>query len=207
MGIGFTLVKFVGIPAVIIVALGATLNFFRPQIFGAASSVGEVFTGIFTQPIRGAIEQINQSIGDLPDINIEIPSLNITGGGFNITNPFEGFELPDIFGGGNGESLSMSPISPPLPPPETEVGPSFTLLSGSLPVSLSTGLERISRSDIIERFPGTLALFDIRSTPKVEFLPFGEAGILSAVEQGLDLRVSGQIFQERPGLNVLLGAA
>ena len=204
MGIGFTLVKFVGIPAVIIVALGAALNFFRPQIFGAASSVGEVFTGIFTEPLRGAIGQINRSLGDLPDINIQIPTLNIGGGGISL--PDIGDPLGDLsnflFPPAEG-----SPMPPPLPPPETEVGPSFTLLSGSLPVSLSTGLERISRSDIIERFPGTLALFDIRSTPKVEFLPFGEAGILSAVEQGLDLRVSGQIFQERPGLNVLLGAA
>ena len=113
MGIGFTLVKFVGIPAVIIVALGAALNFFRPQIFGAASSVGEVFTGIFTQPIRGAIDQINQSIGDLPDINIDIPGINITGGGINITNPFEGFEFPDLFGGGNGDT------APPTPYPTT----------------------------------------------------------------------------------------
>lgn len=207
MGIGFTLVKFVGIPAVIIVALGAALNFFRPQIFGAASAVGSTFTGIFTQPILGAIEQINQSLGDLPDINIDIPALNITGGGFNITNPFEGFEFPDLFGG--GDSSDASPTPPPTPdPPVTDLpDPGFTILGGSLPVSLAGGLQRLSRQEIVERFPGTLALFDLRSTETVEFLPFGEAGILSAVEQGLDLRVSGQIFQERPGLKTLLGAA
>lgn len=213
MGLGLNLLLFVGIPAVAIVALGTVLNFFREPILGGARATGEVFTSIFTEPVRAGVEQISTAFSDLPDIAIRVPRivLDIP----DIPNPFEG-----LFGNGSDTETPSLPAIVDAPgqvpgresrvnprDPVLDVTPELTLLPGSLPVSLAGGTQRISRSEIIEKFPDTLALFDVRATPGTEFLPFSRAGILSAVEEGLGLRVSGQIFQERPGLKVLLGAA
>jgi len=216
---------FVGIPAVVIVGLGFVLNTFRGTILGSARSVGEVFTGIFTEPITGAVEQLSDAF-NFPDINIRIPALNISGGGIN---------LPD-FGPGVGEpggppDIDDVPLAPdenllcrvlgigcpggerptaPLPPAPTPtpdpIEDSLTVLRGSLPVSTSQGRLRLERGEILERFPGTVALFDVLTTRETEFLPFTAAGVRGSLEAGQGLRVSGQIFQEAPGAALLGGA-
>ena len=93
---------------------------------------------------------------------------------------------------------------PPPPPEETNA---LTILGGSLPVSFSTGLRRLSREDIVEQFPDVLALIDFRATEETEFIPVGEDALRLFLEAGTDIRISGQIFQERPAANILFGGA
>lgn len=209
MGLGLSIALFVGIPVAAIVAIGFVLNSLREPILSSARATGEVFTSIFTEPIRAGIEQVSTAFSDLPDINVRLPTFRLTGGGIETF----GTDIVDVFNeAGSAIGNLFNGESTPSPPvisadPVLDVTPELNLLPGSLPVSLSTGTQRLSREDIVSTFPGTLALIDLRATPETEFLPFGEAGLRSAIEQGLALRVSGQLFQERPALKIILGGA
>jgi len=85
LGLGLNIALFVGIPAVVIVGLGLVFTRFRGEILGGASAVGTTFAGIFTRPVTGFIETISSAFSDLPDIDIQIPGINLTGGLFTFT--------------------------------------------------------------------------------------------------------------------------
>jgi len=210
---------FVGIPAAVIVGLGFLLNTFRGTILGSARSVGEVFTGIFTEPISGAVEQISGAFSNLPDIDVRIPALNIGGGGItlfgeDIATSFENAinDIPDPLPEPTGRFERNRPGrgggGTPIPRMEEVIDPLSRedLLPGSLVVSLSGGQRRLTRQEIFSQFPGTIALFDVLNTDPVEFLPFTQVGAEQSLRLGQDLRVSGQLFESQPGLNLLAGA-
>jgi len=197
---------FVGIPIAVIVGLGLLANTFRSQILGSASALGEVFGGVFTRPVTGFIEQLSGAFSDLPDIDINVPALNIQGGGVNIGAPNgNGFELPNacsLFGIGCDEETTMTEPGPgPTPGPGPEIDqPQF---GGRFAEQFRvTGIEgSVSFEELQQLQPGAVVgLFDILGTKETEFLPFNVAGVQGSLEAGQRLRLSGQVFQDIRGI-------
>jgi len=203
---------FVGIPTAVIVGLGFLANTFRDPILSSARSLGEVFTGIFTEPVRGAVQQVSGAFSNLPDINVDIPSLNIGGGGITLF----GEDIATTFG--NVLDDLPDPMSEPTGRFDrnrpgrgggVNINPEPRLLPGSLPVGSPGSLRRISREQVLEEFEGAIGVFDLRSTPQTEFLPLTEQAVRFFRGQGENLRISGSLFEGSPGQALLneLGAA
>jgi len=219
MGIASSILLFVGVPVAVILGLGFVLNTFREPILGAARSTGEVFSSIFTEPIRAGITQVAGAFSDLPDIDIRIPGINVSGGLFTFT---QDQPVRDISGevapvpGGEvtfGEDTTFDPNtgiiegSPPMlnldPLPEVEAA-EFT------PVNVGRSFlvagERLSRAEIISNFPEAIGLFDVGFTPGVDFLPLGEAAVRNLTSRDIDVRLTGQLFSEISNVNQIGGA-
>jgi len=224
MGIGTRIALFVGVPAVIIVAVGFALRMFQPTIFSSATAIGQTLAGIFTRPVTGFFGGISEAFADLPDIEIKVPGINLTGGLFTFTQeepaltpPAPG---PAPFMGGTIETPpgctvdSLGRISCPTPPiftpgpsgngdiiPSAE-GSELTPREGSLPFQTSTSapLMRTSIEEIIRMFPGAVGLFDIRDIEGIDFIPLSALRIqqLGGEEE---LRFSGQLFEEIRGFS------
>jgi len=220
---------FVGIPAAVIVGLGALFSAFRDPILGSARNLGEVFQGIFTQPVVGFIGGISEAFGNLPNINVRIPSLNISGGGINIPENFFNI-LPNIGQPGGQPDIDDVPLAPdetllcrlfgigcpggeqpqpPIPEPEPEppmMDPQTGELFGgrfaeSFNVQTSQGVQNLSFEEVQGLQPGAvLGLFDVLGTQETEFLPFNLAGVQGSLEAGQRLRLSGQVFQDIRGI-------
>jgi len=220
MGIGTRIALFVGIPAIIIIAVGFALRMFQPTIFSSASAIGETLAGIFTRPVTGFIGSISGAFADLPDIVIDVPGLVIGGGGVTFGDgngelvapppgevPFMGGTIttpPGCFINANGQiECPTPPIFTPPPPPSNGglIPPAeaseLTPREGSLAVDISgQGLTSLPISEIIGLTPGVLGLFDILGTEQVEFLPLSLEAIQFFQESGQELRLSGQLFEE-----------
>jgi len=215
MGIGLNLALFIGIPAAVIVGLGFILSTFRDPIVSSARASGEVFSSIFTGPVQGFVEGISGAFSDLPDIKLRVPGIDLSFGESNLQNPFENIfpEIPpgadiDVLPLGPNESITDRVFNPPTPTPTPQIEvPGLTVLPGELTITTPTGIQRQSRADIVQQNPGVLALIDFLSTERVEFLPVGEEALRFFEQADSDIRISGQIFQERPGANILFGGA
>jgi len=228
MGLGASIALFVGVPVAVIVGLGFVLNQFRDPILRSAGAVGGVLAGIFTRPVTSFIDVVSTAFSDLPDIQIRIP-------GFNIEQGLVTFDTPPIPGNiipGTDELLpGVTPggitipegctvradgtISCPTPPstnlfPEAE-GAGFTIFgvpgSSILLTDLFTGeRERVTRPEIIERFPEAVGLFDLLATQATEFLPLS-ANLVEQLGGQEQLRLSGQLFEEISSVQQVQGGA
>jgi len=208
---------FVGVPAIIIVAVGFALRTFQPQIFSSASAIGETFAGIFTRPVTGFFGSISQAFADLPDIEVKVPGINLTGGLFTFTQEQQPRDIGGETGLVPGGSVEFQPgtmFDPNTgiiegPPPEITRDQPFipeaeatelTPREGSLPFQTSTSaqLMRTSIEEIIRMFPGAVGLFDIRDIAGIDFIPLSAQRIqqLGGEEE---LRFSGQLFEEIKG--------
>lgn len=207
---GISIALFVGIPVAVIVGLGLLANTFRSQILGSASALGEVFGGVFTNPVRGFIDQISGAFSDLPDIDINVPSLNIQGGGVNIGDPNGnggGFELPNlcnVFGIGCDEP-GPGPMEEPGPTPGPGPEVDQPLFGGAFAqffnVQTSEGIQRLSFEELQATQPGAVVgLFDVLGTQETEFLPLNVEQVQASLEAGQRLRLSGQVFQDIRGI-------
>jgi len=231
MGIGASIALFVGVPIAVIVAAGFLLNRFREPIFQSASSLGEVLGQTITRPVSGFISGVSTQLGNLPDIDLRIPGINLSLGQGTIfqegpgPSSLAGKEVE--FGDGqlkipqgctvlpSGQVSCPTPPTferddpppreqapPPPPPPVPEAeAASLTLLGGSLPIEIAGEITRLSRQDIITLQPNAVGLFDILGTPKTEFLPLSTEAVGFFQDAGQRLRLSGQLFQEIKGIN------
>jgi len=220
---------FIGIPVAVIVGLGFVLNTFREQIVSSASATGSVFASIFTSPITGFIEQVSGAFSNLPDIGINVPRLNIGGGGITLFGQDIGnisLEAPlGVDQPGGPPDIDDVPLAPdetlacrlfgigcpsggpptaPIPDPGPTPGPGpMEEFGGRFAQSFRvTGIEGSVSFEELQRLqPGAVVgLFDVLGTPETEFLPFNVAGVQSSLEMGQRLRLSGQVFQDIRGI-------
>jgi len=220
MGIAQSLILFIGLPAAAIVGIGFLLTQFRDPIIGAARTTGEVFSNIFTQPIAGFIQGTSQVLGNLPDIELRIPGINVSGGLLSFTQEQPPRDIGGESGSVPGGTVEFQPgtmfdpntgIISGRPPeitldqpfiPEAEAAgltlfePNRSILVNfpALPGESGLRRERLTRSEIVETFPDVVGLFDVLSTSRTEFLPFSVSDIAAFGAGGL--RLSGQVFQE-----------
>jgi len=229
MGLGLNIALFIGIPAAVIVGLGLVFTRFRDPILGSASAVGETFAGVFTRPVTGFVETISTAFSDLPDIQIRLPGFDIVQGLVTVSAEEQispGNIIPgtdELLPGVTPEGVTIpegcrlnadGTISCPTPPttnlfPEAEAA-GFTIFgqpgSSILLTDPFTGeRERVSRPEIIERFPEAIGLFDLRATQATEFFPLS-ANLVEQLGGGDQLRLSGQLFQEIPTVESIGGA-
>ncbi len=216
MGLGLNIALFVGVPAVVIVGLGLVFTRFREQILGGASAVGSTFAGIFTRPVTGFIGGISTAFGDLPDIDIRIPAVNITGGGINLpgggsTGLFEqttndpDFPMEDplppscecgsrIVQDSQGNTRTECiPCDRPVPPDTPSGGLTPFAESFLFQTGVDRPLMRGSLEDVLAVVPGAIGLFDFLATPQIEFIPVAENQLEFF---GESIRFSGQLFEE-----------
>lgn len=208
MGLATKIALGVGIPAAIIVAAGYFLNKYKPVIQQSAGAVGSSFADIVAEPVKGFFGQIENAFADLPDTNIRIPGINLTGGLFT----FKQEEPPrDISGETSdgvtfGEGTTFDPntgIIEGTPPtfdilPEAQ-GAELTPRQGSLPFQTGTQqpLTRESIADIIKQFPNAVGLFDLLDIPGTQFVPLAAYNVESIGAE--NLKFSGQLFEEIRG--------
>ena len=199
---------FVGIPAAVIVGLGLVFTTFRDTILTSSRNLGSVFTGIFTEPISGAIEQVSGAFSDLPPIRIDVPNLQFGGGGVSLFGQDIGNFLEQLLGQDNGEMPSVNgngdtPTPTPTPtPPMEEPGPLFGgRFAEFFNVSTSQGVQRLSFEEVQGLQPGNvIGFFDVLGTSETEFLPFNVQQVQASLEAGQRLRLSGQIFEDIKGI-------
>jgi len=228
MGLGASIALFVGVPVAVIVGLGFVLNQFREPILRSAGAVGGVLAGVFTRPFTSFIDVVSTAFSDLPDIQIRIPGFNISQGlvTFDVDpipgNIIPGTDqlLPGVTPGGITipEGCTVRPdgtISCPTPPSTNlfpEAGATGFTLAGEPGSSILvtdpfTGeRERVTRTEIVERFPDVVGIFDLLSTRETEFLPLS-AFLVEQLGGAEQLRLSGQIFQEIPSVQSVVGGA
>lgn len=222
MGIGISLLKFVGIPAAVIVGLGLALKYFQPQIKGAATQVGSSFADIVAGPIQGFVGGISNSFADFPDIQIRIPGINVSGGLFTFTQ-----EQPvkDISGettttpGGEitfGPGTSFDPntgiiegspptYSNPTPTPTPTPSPTMDIIPEAQGATLTpyankfpvTGYDQFLTLEQIQNLvPGAVGLFDYPQTNTVEFVPLDPTALKYYQSIGSPVTLSGQLYKE-----------
>jgi len=229
MGIFGFLAGRIGLPLVLIAGAGALIFAFRTQLVAGASGLGSTVGQVITTPFTSFFESVRNAFANLGDININIPGINITGGGFNFDLFNTGGETvvnpnPFPFGDGTAQfppgctvdnnGIISCPTPPIFTPGDTEVGGSptpsqeLTIFQGGsfrTAVTLPSGFAGIrTRAEIIEQFPGVIGLFDVLGTSNVEFLPLTLEQVLS--QQG-DLRLSSQLFEEVSSLQEAIGLA
>jgi len=205
MGIAGAVFGKLALPIGLIAVIGAGLFVFRDQILGSIRGGASVLGEAITTPIGSFFQGVSQGFAGIPEsIDFRLPSFNFVFGQSDPSNDpigqlqtdFDNFIknsqafFDNLFKSG-GQGTTPTPMPLPTNP--------LTLLGGSVPVSLPGGIERLSREEVA----GTggagaqvLALFDIVGTPETEFLPFTQAGVLSAQEFGFDIKFSAQLFEE-----------
>jgi len=192
---------------------------FRDPLENIFQSAGQAVGGFVSKPIAGFIQGFSAIAGDLPDIDISLPSINIKQGTLNFTgtddtSSLAGKTVP--FGGGtvsipegckvNPDGTVSCPTPPIFNPPDPQ--PSFIPeASGAgltirdptfkLPIVTTAGTLKItSIQDIVAQNPNAIGLFDLLKSKTVEFLPLSVEAVKFFQESGQDLRLSGQLFEE-----------
>jgi len=204
LGIAGAVFGKLALPIGLIAVIGAGLFVFRDQILGSIRGGASVLGEAITTPISSFFGGIQQGFAGIPEsIDFRLPSFNFVFGQSDPENDpigqlqtdFDNFIknsqnfFDNLFKSG-GQGTTPTPMPLPTNP--------LTLLGGSVPVSLPGGTQRLSREEVagLGGSAQVLALFDIVGTPETEFLPFTQAGVLSAQEFGFDIKFSGQLFQE-----------
>ena len=176
MGLGLNIALFVGIPAAVIVGAGFLLNRFRGTITSSATSIGSTLGTIFTAPVAGFIGGVSEQLGGLPDIDIRIPGINVTGGLFRFTQEQSPrdiggetgrvpggtveFEPGTMFDPNTGIISGDPPVITPDQPfiPEAEAA-GLTERPGSILIGLPGELSRQNVSDIVRENPEAVGGF------------------------------------------------
>jgi len=213
LGIAGAVFGKLALPLGIIAVIGAGLFAFRSQILGAVQGGASVLGQAITSPISSFFGGIAEGFKGIPEsIDFTLPAFNFAFGQSDPSNDpigqlqtdFDNFIknsqafFDNLFKSG-GQGTTTVPMPLPTNP--------LTLLGGSVPVSLPGGTQRLSREEV-SMLGGegaqVLALFDIVSTPETEFLPFTQAGVLSAQEFGFEIKFSGQLFEEIKNINDII---
>jgi len=222
MGVFGFLAGRIGLPLVLIAGAGALIFAFRTQLIAGASGLGSTVGQVITTPFTSFFDSIRNAFSDLGDININIPGINVTGGGFN-------FDLdggtttvnPDPIDFGDDQIIqpgaenctidSQGRVSCPSPP---EIIPSgSTQFSDLTPfgdperrtfidqINLQTleleDRSRTTKGEILTDFPGAVGLFDFLSTEgRTERAPLSFNQLRQLLNRGEEVRLSSQLFEE-----------
>ncbi len=90
MGIAGFLISKAGLPLLLIAGAGFLIVSFRSQLLTGATNLGSTVGQVITTPFTSFFDSIRNAFSNLGDINIQLPGVNVTGGGFE-------FNLDDSF--------------------------------------------------------------------------------------------------------------
>jgi len=228
MGIFGFLAGRIGLPLVLIAGAGALIFAFRSQLISGASGLGSTIGQVITTPFTSFFDSIRNAFSNLGDININIPGINITGGGFNFDlggnttvndNPFDfGDDQVQFPPGCTIDSQGrINCDSPPaiIPPGQQSVTPfgdpdkrTFLdiLQSGFSGVTALEDFERTrsTKGEIIQDFPTAVGLFDVTETLGTERIPLSFNQLQFILNQGIQVRLSSQLFEEFSSVKTIL---
>lgn len=222
MGLGLKIALFVGIPAAVIVGAGFLLNKFQPVIRESAGAIGETFGNIVSAPVQGFFGQVEDALADLPDTNIRIPGINLSGGLFSFKQeqPIEDVSgqvapSPGLGDVEFGPETTFDPNTGIIEgsPPTFDAGDIIPKAEASEPTPFNVGRsfnvlgQLLTRERILDLFPRAVGLFDLPQTPNLEFTPLTIEGIQTFQEAGTDVRLSGQLFSEFSNTKSILEGA
>lgn len=224
MGIGSSIASKVGIPLAIAVGAGLLLAKFREPIIGAISSGSSVIGQSLSQPFTSILKGFQKGFEGLPtNITIPFPVFDFTLGGEvkgkdNQNKDFDPLgNLCDnslgIFCFGKDEPVDKGQDvikDQPNAPNAVDIikgaeASELTLFEGGsilvdIPRPVGSSLdnpaekERLTREEIVTKFPNAVGVFDFLGTKETEFLPLSISEIALAGKS--NFKLSGQIFNE-----------